>query len=458
MGIFTIGWASRSMRCYRATVRFAVAALVLLTLANPARTEYVDNRVDSIRAARRDVISAASNAGNLLLQHWAEQNLDLVNRIYQGATDQQNAFFGNLDKQRDGILKGIEASLSDISSITDDKTYQLKSIVTGVQDTLVRVSRASRYPFVISHSPTYVLPTKQQDDVLFSVMGSYLNNAEPELMIDRRPTPKAINFQEAALAFRIPRSLLPSPGTTIQPVFAELKAGDDRGIISRILKSLFNTPSTSQTYRLLFYIVPERVGHVRIVRYDEKASIKRTSRPYPDPAQPQNSDYFYGHVREDGSQDPTRRCAALTKEEAQAGWKFDAAQSTIIDQAGKNGWRTPPTTNATEDQLCSTFGLSASNGETGTIYYRIQAGLYLQVKTPTPTVLREEDLTWTRPVFADIPSDAKNVVIEVEYFDGVVKRYDNSGHGRYVRTTFRNNLVSVEAEVPDTNLSPPGRL
>ncbi len=230
--------------------------------------------------------------------------------------------------------------------------------------------------------------------------------------------------------------------------------GGSPGLVSRTL----GLSNSSHTYRLVFYVVPETVGHVRVFQYEDQASVKRNTRTFPDPAQPTNADYFYGHVRENGSQDPTKRCTSLTKEEALEGWKFDTAQSKIIDQEGKNGWRSPPTANATEDQLCSTFGLSASNGETGTIYYRIQAGLYKQVKTKTPKLLHEEDLTWTRPVFKDLPSDAKNIVIEIEYFDGVVRRYDTSAHGRYVKTTIRNDSVSVEAEVPDTNISPPGRL
>ncbi len=205
----------RAIQGHRVAVRCAVAVSISLMLVQPSHSEYIDNRVDSMRAALRDVISAASGAGNLWLQHWGEQNLELINRVFQGATEQQSTFFTHLDDQREGILKGIEASISEVASVADAQTYQLKGVITGFEDSIVRVSRASHYPFVISHSPTYILPARLQDDILFSVTGSYLNNAEPELMVDRKQTPTAVNFQEAALTFRIPRSLLPPPTTTI---------------------------------------------------------------------------------------------------------------------------------------------------------------------------------------------------------------------------------------------------
>ena len=75
------------------------------------------------------------------------------------------------------------------------------------------------------------------------------------------PGATPLDIEETLLAFKVPKSLIPSSNASIQPVFINLKVGADPSYIERLIATFYGSRPRAQ-YKRVFYVLPSKIGHI----------------------------------------------------------------------------------------------------------------------------------------------------------------------------------------------------
>jgi hypothetical protein len=126
---------------------------------------------------------------------------------------------------------------------------------------------------------------------------------------------------------------------------------------------------------------------------------------------------------------------------------------------GRGCWvGNPPTVSADGQQVIVKYGIGGNpNNLSGHVRFDIQTVRERPVdKSDERPLCQKEsgDLKWNGNIdcFVQPPFDVKHVVVQVEYFDGQPKTYDNTGIGRYLSIVMRDGHVTVTPRILDSNL------
>lgn len=420
-----------------------VLYLSVLTVA-PARADYFDDRVDSIRAALRELISAATKAQYGVIAALGTQMLTVIDRLDDALSDQQRTLFGNIDAEREKSFDDIERTIRLAVAEKDLSLDRLGGMKDKLEATLYDVLRASKEPFVTGMWPTYIIP--HGDSVIVVLKGKFLKEAvlrtedgfTPQNHLVDRESRVAFSLpMEHVLANRTPESI-----KSITPItfhFAVPRPGSFWSGLRR--------HAPVQDYTLSAMLLPTTIADAQV--YVGKVHTIVDERSKYDPPldkEPFNigghGDHEFGHCVDP---DP--------------GWAFstDPLDMTFELLHGGTGHRNAFAKNSlVKGQMCSAGYSWPDVGWAASVTWRAKG----KMKQTRQVTLDEPhgapfSIQWKSDELVRLPDQNANWHVVLTYKDGQTRVANRPDFYRYLRVRKNGDQLLLSANLVESNLDDP---
>ncbi|SDI55211.1 hypothetical protein SAMN04487926_11917 [Paraburkholderia steynii] len=391
---------------------------------------YADT-VDKVGTKVDKAIDHATASGDMVLLNFLRRLEAMLNRLNELARDQQSEAWRNVEKQRQGFFDQVDQTLDKINSGMNVDIIQLNNMVSEFDDTLVRVSRASHYPFVGSYSPLFIV--SNHAPIRLHVDGSFLANGEGTLKIGSKSA-SLKGLIDPHATFEVPADALPPSA--------------DNAITTMSMNLELVAPSylffkETKSYKIALYLLPKKVGDVKITLHRTFDKYVITRAILSEETNPAKEKIFAASGAGSAHDKGCARLGAQYNGTADASdWEIvDADPIKQDDSPGADGGgqdnrtvyanKLPQT--ADKKEFCFEYGGSGPGAESVSVAFRALAILrHIEHNTDDrqlwpPINDSFAPLLWTGQIKQRIPlapvhvnNLVDDVSVEIKYFDGQI--------------------------------------
>ena len=361
-----------------------------------------------------DLIDKARDSGDFLTWRVAITGRDLIDAFQKSNVEVINVAFDKLDKQKQDVLRGIDANLDKLISQKNMTLDAAESISAEWSQIISTTYVASSRPYVMNYKPRVVVPEGEQT-INLQVIGPNMGRAGALIKNGPFSKIKPTTPLDQTAVFNLKRSNFSFPETESQILRLDVAYKVPKYLI-------FNDTATNN---IELWLLPSRLAHYKLTTKVQTTTRENVTRIV-------NLGQFKGRN--------SRIPRAVLVPDSALGWRLDLTRRSEIRlvQGGADKGRCE----GIEEQSITENGLTmfARVDNRDRPFNRRDAWtdcssslpLYRTSKSETDGIGADGDLSWTKDVVVRLPPDLVSMNIQLDLFDKRSRSFTGSGSDKYV--------------------------
>lgn len=394
----------------------ALTSAVSTTAANAVVAEGVTAGVviNKLHDQLSDLIDKSRDSGDFLTWRVAITGRDLIDAFQKANTDLLNVAFDKIDKQKQDVLRGVDANVDKLISQKNITIDSADAITAEWSQIISATYIASDRPYIMNYTPRVLVP-EGEPTIRLRLMGPNIGRADAR--IKTQPFEHIIPTTpvDQAAVFNIKREKIDFPES--ESMIKRLN------VTYKIPKFMvFNDKAVNDVE---LWLLPVRMGHYKISTKVQNSNRETADRIV-------NLGQFHGRN--------SRIPRAVLVPDTSLGWRLDLTRRSEIRliQGGADRGRCE----GIEDQSVTENGLTMFarvdnrdrplNRRDAWTDCSISLPLYRITTAEVDGAGAEGDLSWTKDVSINLPRGLISMNIQLELFDKRSRVFTGTGSDKYV--------------------------